>query len=172
MIDTRYQEDINVSYISAICASVEIDYERIYHDQDSIDGLFKKKIDTVNGWYLSECEVQLKSVYSKNEYKDNGESIIYKLKAKNYNDLCMTSIIPRILVLLVLPEDSNSWVNCSVDELIIKGKMYWTEFSGADTTSNKSTISVEISKSNILNSDAMLRILEKIAKEEWPCSIH
>jgi predicted small metal-binding protein len=38
-------EDLQISYISALCASVGIDYDIQGHDADSTDAIIKKKIE-------------------------------------------------------------------------------------------------------------------------------
>ena len=80
----------------------------------------------------------------------------------------MASTTPIILGLLVLPEDENTWVKWSTEELLIRGCMYWAEFSTQQPSNNVGTVSVRINKSQVLNQESLLNILEKIAKEEWP----
>ncbi|MBQ9589613.1 MAG: DUF4365 domain-containing protein [Butyrivibrio sp.] len=94
--------------------------------------------------------------------------INYKLKAKNYNDLCAPSTTPIILGLLIFPEKTDDWVQWSPEDLLIKGRMYWADFSSSPKTDNQSTINVNIPKTNIVNQSFLLETLEKIAKEEWP----
>lgn len=59
----------------------------------------------------------------------------------------------------------NAW---SKEELLIKGCMYWAEFSGAAESMNSDTITIQIDKRNVVNAETLNQILEKIAREEWP----
>ena len=43
MYESQKKEDIHISYISALCASAGITYETQRHDDDSTDGIIKKK---------------------------------------------------------------------------------------------------------------------------------
>ena len=169
MQTTQTKEDISISYISVLCAYAGIAYEIIRHDDDSTDGLLMERVQLDNGFcYNVQLRIQLKCTSSASQYIDNGEYIIYRLKAKNYNDLRTRSTTPVILGLLVLPEDEREWVKWSSEELLMKGCMYWADFSRNRESFNNSTVNVKLKKSNVINSDSLNRILTKIAKEEWP----
>ena len=169
MPSTIHQEDIHISYITALCASADISYEKQGHDDDGTDGIIKKRIAFPDGGFFdSQLRIQLKSTSSPSQYSESDDMISYRLKAKNYNDLCTPSTTPIILGLLVLPENSDDWVQWSPEDLLIKGRMYWADFSSSEKTDNQSTINVNIPKTNIVNQAFLLEILEKIAKEEWP----
>lgn len=169
MLSSIHQEDIHISYITALCASADISYEKQIHDDDSTDGILKKRIILPNGGFFdSQLRIQLKSTSSPSQYSEDETMISYKLKAKNYNDLCTPSTTPIILGLLILPEDSGSWVQLRPEDLLIKGRMYWADFSSSIRTDNLSSVSVNIPKNNVVDQAFLLRTLEKIATEEWP----
>lgn len=169
MITTKHKEDLHISYMSALCAAADISFDIQTHDDDSTDGIIKKRITLANGcFYDSSARIQLKCTSSSSQYEDKSDYLVYKLKVKNYNDLCMASTTPIILGLLVLPEDESTWVKWSTEELLIRGCMYWAEFSTQQPSNNVGTVSVRINKSQVLNQESLLNILEKIAKEEWP----
>lgn len=166
---TQRKEDISISYISALCAYAGIAYEITRHDDDSTDGILKKRV-ILDGQrkYNAELRIQLKCTSSVSQYTDKDGILTYKLKVKNYNDLCLPATSPIILGLLVLPEDNEEWLSWSREELLIKGCMYWAEFSGEQESSNIGTVSIKIDKNNVLNRETLLHILDKIAREEWP----
>lgn len=70
--------------------------------------------------------------------------------------------------LLILPENEKLWINWTEEELLIKGCMYWAEFSRETELDNKGTVSVKINKKNVVNAENLQNIFELIAKEEWP----
>ncbi|RHQ97428.1 DUF4365 domain-containing protein [Peptoclostridium sp. AF21-18] len=168
MLSTNDKEDIHISYMSAICASAGISFDIQRHDHDSTDAIVKKKFNFIDGCYMSSLRIQLKCTSSKSQYSDTDSEIKYSLKVKNYNDLCSRCTTPIILALLILPEEESEWVKWSKEELLIKGTMYWADFSSKQLSNNTSSVSVSIDKKNIINKDTLLNILEKIAKEEWP----
>lgn len=166
---TKVKEDISISYISALCAYAGIAYEIVRHDEDSTDGILRKRVLLDgNRKFDAELRIQLKCTSSTSQYTDNGDTLIYKLKVKNYNDLCLPSTTPIMLGLLILPENEELWIDCTEEELLIRGCMYWAEFSGKSESTNEGTVSVKIDKKNIINVESLQEILELIAKEEWP----
>lgn len=166
---TQIKEDISISYISALCAYAGIAYEIVRHDDDSTDGTLRKRIILDHERkFDAELRIQLKCTSSSSQYTDHGDTLTYKLKVKNYNDLRLPSTTPIILGLLVLPEDESTWLSWNTEELLLKGCMYWAEFSGAPKTDCSDTITIRIDKKNVINTESLNQILEKIAREEWP----
>lgn len=162
-------EDIQVSYISALCASAGLSYDPQRHDDDGTDGIIKKRLVDQNGGFQDlYLRIQLKSTASRSSYSEQDAVIRYKLKAKNYNDLCGKSYLPIILGLLIFPEDENLWVQCDPEELLIRGRLYWTELSQQQPTDNASSVTVEIPKVNVVNKEFLIDTFSKLAKGEWP----
>ena len=84
MHSSRQKEDISISYISALCADAGISYDIQRHDDDSTDGIMKKRIFLGDGIFFdSALRIQLKSTSSVSQYKDKGDIITYALKGKN-----------------------------------------------------------------------------------------
>ncbi len=166
MPESRNKEDLSISYISALAANAGIDYDTQPHDDDSTDGILKKEIILDNGSVYAELHVQLKSTSSQSQYVDEGETISYALKAKNYNDLCMPRTVPIILALLILPENKNDWTVWTPEELILKGRMYWINLVNRKPSQNSSTVTVKIPKSHRINIEQLNLLLQKVAKDE------
>ena len=166
MHSSRQKEDISISYISALCADAGISYDIQRHDDDSTDGIMKKRIFLGDGIFFdSALRIQLKSTSSVSQYKDKGDIITYALKGKNYNDLCTPATTPIILGLFVMPEEEASWVQWSREELLIKGCMYWADFSKMPKSDHKETVTISIPKGHVENKEFLLDILERQAKE-------
>lgn len=127
--------------------------EKIHHDDDSTDAVIKKVVYLENERkYNSILRIQLKCTSSPIQCADKGDHLIYKLNVKNYNELCMEGTSDIILALLVLPEDESEWLTWTQEDLLIKGCMYWASFVSQ--------------KLETLNT-----IMDKIAREKWPCDI-
>lgn len=162
---TQIKEDISISYISALCAYAGISYEIMRHDDDSTDGILRKRIlldDHTK--FDAELRIQLKCTSSPSQYIDNGDTLTYRLKAKNYNDLCLPSTTPIMLGLLILPESEELWITWTEEELLIRGCMYWAEFSKETESVNEGTVNIKINKKNIVNVESLTEILELIAR--------
>ena len=125
-----YQEDISISYLRAICAEAKVNFSLLQRDADSKDAVLSKKVTTSSGFQVNaDLYVQLKSTYSNNEYRINGDDITYNLKANNYNDLCAKNTYNIILALMILP-NANNWIKQDHEELKIFKSMYWCSLSG------------------------------------------
>lgn len=162
----KIKEDMSICYLQAITAVNGIGLERYHHDEDSTDVVIKKIIDIKGiGRFDSSIRVQLKSTSSSSQYSIGDNEITYKLKVKNYNDLCMDSTTPSILALLILPDDQNEWVSWSDEELLIRGRMYWLGLQGKSVSSNSNSVSVKIPKCNILNNQTVEALLITAAEE-------
>jgi Domain of unknown function (DUF4365) len=71
-------------------------------------------------------DVQLKCTCEKSA-KRRAEHVFYRLDVKTYNDLVFRKggYTPLILVLLVLPDDPDHWLNVTPSELMIRRGAYW-----------------------------------------------
>ena len=166
MLDTVAMEDLHIAFLSAICSKVCIRFDKITHDETSVDGYLRKKYKYNNGQEVDvSIEVQLKSTCSESQYTERSDYIIYKLKAKNYNDMCMRRNIPLYLGLLILPCNQDEWLNCGDEDLLLKGRMYLESFAGCDMTNNRESKNVSIPKKKLLTPEYLDNIMKNLGKE-------
>jgi hypothetical protein len=93
--------------------------------------------------------------------------ILYDMEVKTYNDLRDTEVgCPRILVLLVLPEDEATWTEQTEDHLLLRKCAYWMSLKGAGPTTNTKTIRVALPRTNVFSVDALIRLMNKVRKRE------
>jgi hypothetical protein len=110
--------------------------------------------------------LQLKST-SRDIQDDN--SIRYPLKLKNYDDLRMDNFaIPRILVVVLIPETPEDWLTQSETELCIRGCGYWISLRGKQKKPNTSTVTVAISRTKQFTVAALQSIMERISQGVQP----
>lgn len=166
MTDANKKEELSIVFLSTLCTIAGITFESQKHDDDSTDAIIKKQITLNDG---RKCEVllrvQLKATSSESQYTEDEDTISYTLKVKNYNDLKLPATTPIILALLILPANSDEWVQWTQDDLMIKGRMYWKSFDNAIETKNTDTITVRIDKNQFVSSEALLQLLQRIAEE-------
>jgi hypothetical protein len=110
--------------------------------------------------------LQLKST-SRDIQDDN--SIRYPLKLKNYDDLRMDDFaIPRILVVVLIPETPEDWLTQSETELCIRGCGYWISLRGKPKTQNTNAVTVAIPRTNQFTVAALQSIMERISQGVQP----
>ena len=163
---TKIKEDLSICYLKTLSALKGVGLEEIHHDEDSMDVMIKKtiKLDDERK-FNSQISIQLKSTSSPSQYEIKEHEIIYTLKVKNYNDLCVNAAMPSILALFILPEDENEWVNWDERELMLRGQMFWLCLQGKPTSSNSKSVSVKIPKTNRISTDMIEALLIKVAEE-------
>lgn len=162
----RVKESFSINYLQIISAAKQIDLERCYYDEDSTDVILKKTIylDGI-GKFNSSIRVQLKATSSLSQYEINNNILTYKLKVKNYNDLCMASTMPSILALLILPQNEEEWLYWTKEELTLRATMYWISLQNCSISENTGTVSIKIPSENILNPNTLENLLEVAARE-------
>ena len=152
MTKTRRMEDLSIAYLSAIAAQASVYFESSHHDEDSVDCMLKKVVALEGGGqFRSSLHVQLKSTASNNLYSIGEDAITYQLKKKNYDDLRKRGTNEMILCLLILPEESEQpWVECTDDELLLHGRMYWCSLRDKPDATQKEKVPVKLPKDQFL----------------------
>lgn len=165
MTETRRMEDLSIAYLSAIAAQASVDFDIIRHDEDSVDCMLKQVVHLDDGRkFRASLHVQLKSTASKNLYSIGENVVTYKLKKKNYDDLRKLGTNEIILCLLVLPKESDkAWVECTDDELLLHGRMYWCSLRNKPDATQKDRVPVELPKSQFLDSDTLASLIVQVA---------
>lgn len=170
MTGTRRMEDLSIAYLSAIAAQASVDFEILRHDEDSADCMLKKLVVLDQGRpFRASLHIQLKSTASKNLYSIGEKTVTYQLKKKNYDDLRRLGTSEIILCLLVLPEESEKpWVECTDDELLLHGRMYWCSLRDKPDVPQKERVPVKLPKEQFLDPDTLDALMIQIAGGELP----
>lgn len=168
---TDRMEKMSKAYVAALCAANGYTFDVPSSDYDGIDCAIN-----CPGYPCEDCGcvnesaslfAQLKSTYSRTEYRISRDgNIYYKLKVGNYNKLVKKRGIPAILILLILPnEDDSQWLEHSIECLKIKKCAYWVSLAGLEPSINRTTVTVKIPCVNALSSEELKRIMIKVSKE-------
>lgn len=69
----------------------------------------------------------------------------FPLPIKNYNDLRGDDLhVPRILVVVFVPDTLESWLEQSEEQLLMKHCAYWVSLRDAPGTTNKTSVTVHL----------------------------
>ncbi|MDX2044090.1 MAG: DUF4365 domain-containing protein [Acidobacteriota bacterium] len=163
MTQQHVEEWLSHAYVMAIAARAGVGIGRPFQDY-GVDGTFSK-IQFFSGRRFEtgvKIDFQLKA--SKN-WKIEGESVVYDLEAKTYNDIVNRSLrirsTPLMLILLCLPQDSAQWLEQSEDHLIVRRCCYWSIFSGT-ATQNSHTARIRISRHQLFTPDVLMKLLDQV----------
>lgn len=159
-MDNKFKEDLSIAYLRAICAKTGVRFNLQDHDEDGSDVDLSKYVTTdTHLRFLSNIKVQLKSTSSKHFYREEEDTIIYKAKAKCYNDLIENRGVPLYLFLLILPADEDECVSFSIEQLIIKRCMYWAKLESSDEKATHDFVNIFIDKRNVVSPEKLDEIL-------------
>ncbi len=111
-------------------------------------------------------DLQLKSERAE---PPTGDPISYGLKTKNYEELRQTDyMVPRVLVLLFVPEAVASWVAHSEQELALRRCAWWVSLRGAPATKNTTNVTIQIARANTFSVEALRTMLERVGHGGTP----
>lgn len=161
----QQKEQFSITYIRAVAAVAGYSLYRPEVDDDSVDlGI------AARGYFgrvrSPRLELQLKSS-SRDIIDDN--VIRYPLKLKNYNDLRMIDFAtPRILVVMLMPDDIGDWLQQSQQELCMKHCGYWISLQGMPETINAATVTITIPRTSVFTVTALTSIMQGIGQGVEP----
>ena len=160
----QQKEQFSISYIRAITAVAGYSLYRPEVDNDSVDLGIVSRGGT--GKILSpRLELQLKCT-SRGILDEN--YIKYPLNLKNYNDLKINALVPRILVVVLVPEKITDWIKQTESELCLRNCAYWVSLRGMPDTENTTNVTIEVSRSNQFTPDALQAIIQRISFGDLP----
>jgi len=85
--------------------------------------------------------------------------LAYDLNVKNYEDLRdPDNPKPRVLVLLILPEEETERTSLTEEQLVVRRCAYWLSLQGAPHTENKDTIRVKVPRGNMFSVESLQRL--------------
>ena len=94
---------------------------------------------------------------------------IFSLPVKNYNELRADTLIPRILIVLLMPQDQSQWINQTVEELCLRRCAYWVCLADKPDTSNTFSVTVEIPTSNVFDHEQLVDLMQKVNRGDALC---
>lgn len=158
MEESKQKEYLSIAYLRALASKAGALMDIQNEDGLSDDATLKKHFMLPNE-FDGVISIQLKSTNSINICKEYDNHYTYVLSSKNYNDLVRECAIKRYLAVLILSKED--YLKITPEQLVIKKCMYYISLTGKEKTDNFDSITIEIPKENILNSDKLNELLEK-----------
>ena len=144
----------SLAYINAVASCAGFDVVEPTVDIDSVDGMF-----IAHAGRRPRLEFQAKAT-ARDVIGD--ETVNFALPLKNYDDLRRDVMIPRLLILVVLPEHEDDWLTHTEDEMILRHGGYWHSLAGDPERENSTSVTVHIPRRQQFNPHALRTLMNRI----------
>lgn len=162
----QVESELSLAYLQAVAARMTfaVDVPRV--DSDSVDAVIsaKGRIDASSLRASPRIEVQLKATMQALVQQE--DKLSYKLTLKNYDDLRADTLLPRLLILLVLPQDETIWLLHEPERLILQGSAYYVSLKGLPASNNAGHQTIYVPVANQLTPDVLRILMIKASKLE------
>jgi hypothetical protein len=89
--------------------------------------------------------------------------IRYPLRLKNYNELRKSkTLTPRLLIVVLIPEHPDRWIQQSDAELCLRYCAYWMSLQEMPETSNTENVTVYIPRQQIFTVDTLKTLMQRV----------
>lgn len=160
------QEALSRAYVQAVAATAGFRVqEGPQPDDDSVDLTIADR--GPGGTVRSpKLDVQLKCQLGRPAHLTSWG---YDLKAKNYEDMRHTDLqVPRILVVVVVPEDVAAWLEQDEERLLMRHCAWWVSLRGLAESSNKNTVRVQLPETQWFDVQGLTDIMARIRQGGLP----
>ena len=157
----RHKEMFSIAYINAVAARVGLELAQIRYDVDGVDGILVS-----SGGTAPQVNFQAKSTSRRDVWR--GDHVALKLPKRNYDHLRIPKFVPRILIVVLLPEDQSKWLTQNHDQLCLRRCAYWISLRDAPEVPNTSRKTVRIPADNMFDHVSLTEMLDRIGRGELP----
>ena len=154
--DNIRKERFSLAYIRAVAAHAGFYTDEPQVDRSSIDGVLRA--DFGRG---PRIEFQAKATSQDIRREDH---LALPLPIGNYKDLAHDSMIPRILVVVLMPQEQAQWLSQTSDELCLRHCAYWLSLKGQPSIENTTSVTVHIPVANVFGSEQLAVLMGKVER--------
>jgi hypothetical protein len=148
------KEQFSNAFLLAVAAVAGCSVSKPSVDNDSIDWTISNRLPR-----RPKLDVQLKCT---SDDDGNGPSIALALKKKNYDDLRVTELIsPRILILVVVPEQLEHWISLTHNQLALRRCAFWMSLAHHPPSENEVSVTVHVPRDQIFTVESLSELMER-----------
>ena len=93
----------------------------------------------------------------------------FPVTRKNYDELRPSHVaVPRILVVMLVPDKLEDWLNHTERELAIRRCTYWMSLREMPETTNETSVTVAIPRINLFLVDGLRSMMSRIDQGSFP----
>ena len=161
MTPNMQMEQLSLAYIRAIAANAGCQVARPEPDVDSVDGVLMSSFGR-----RPRIEFQAKAT-ARDVMQD--DMVHFPLPVKNYNELRADTRTPRLLIVLLMPQQMSDWLYQTNEEICLRHCAYWHSLEGLPPTSNSDSVTVLIPAKNMFNSQQLMDLMQKAENGDTLC---
>jgi Domain of unknown function (DUF4365) len=155
------QEALSRAYVQAIAGACGMGYSLPNPDYGIDltleDIIIRGQRRVPSGWKL---DVQAKST---TQAAVEAAIVKYDLDVQAYEDLRDPEApCPRVLIVLVLPEDEAEWLAQTEGELILRRCAYWYSLRGRGQTTRRRKVRLSIPRANLFSVEALRGMMSRL----------
>ena len=170
--NTDIESELSYAYLHAVAshAGMACKCATRLADNNGIDADLVGWGPFPNGGYLTEVDLKIQLKATIKNPADDGTYLSYWLdKLSRYDDLRAETVsIPRLLVVLFLPEDREDWIEHSSEALTLKKCAYWVSLRGAPDSQNESGVTIKIPKEQAFSTSSLQNIASRLSRHDFP----
>jgi hypothetical protein len=161
MESNQQKQQFSIAYVHAVAAAVGLKIFRSDVDDESVDiGLGQSGgAGTIRSPRL---DIQVKCT-EQDVLREDG--VHFPLKRKNYDDLREINVmVPRILVVVLVPDDGAQWLTEVPEERIcLHRSAWWMTLKGAEDRPGVESPTVVLPRANLFNVDSLREIMQTLS---------
>jgi len=161
----QQKQEFSKAYVKAVAAVCGFATQEPSVDDDSIDLTLSAR---GGGGTIRSPKVDLQLKCTAQDVL-GAQTIDFPLEVKNYNELRPTNVlVPRILVIVIIPNDVLRWLSHSEAELLLRHCGYWYSLRGMAATVNQFTVTVNVPRTQVFDVPGLAGIMQRIANGQLP----
>jgi hypothetical protein len=163
-LDQR-KEQFSHAYVQAVAACAGFAWSKPSVDDDSVDLTLHQTggKGTIRSPKL-DLQLKCKAMATPPE-----QVFSHSIKLKNYDDLRDESVlIPRILIVVLVPDDPADWLGHTEAELALRRCGYWSSLRGLPASANATGQTVQMSRQRTFTVASLREIMERIGTGGLP----
>ena len=165
LTENQVKEHLALAYVYAVATRAACSFEVPRVDMDSVDAKLTLRNDDDGSAARRSPEISMQ-VKAHTPTDVTEDRIAFVLKRKNQHDLVKRTHVPRLLVVVVLPNDAERWLSLDEDELILRRCGYWLNLLGDPPTTNETSVTVHLPRLQRFDPDALRRFMRQAARQE------
>jgi hypothetical protein len=162
---SQKKQEFSKAYVKAVAAACGYATKDPSVDDDSVDLCLAAR---GGGGTVRSPQLDMQLKCTARQVVAEG-TVNFPLDVKNYEELRPTNfMVPRILVVVVVPDGVESWISHTENELLLRHCGYWYSLRGMPATVNAETVTVNIPRTQVFNVASLNAIMQRIANGGLP----